>query len=640
MNNNTFEKLGYYELKKKVKEYCISGLGKALVDNQKPQTNIDMVRRRLKETTEAKSIINNSNHVPFNGISDISHLIDKIDKGEILDPSELIMVADFLRGCRILKKFMKQQEFYAPLLSEYALSLTEFIDIEDEINNAIRNNKVDSNASKELSKIRKQILNLEAKIEDKLDKFLSSAKNKKYIQEFYISKRNDKYVIPIIAAYKNNVEGVVVDVSAKGTTVFVELSSVSKLNNELIQLRYEEQAEEYQVLAYLTGMLAEAIKGIHINLEVIATYDMVFAKAKYSIAVKGTEPKVNDIGYIHIINGKHPLLEGCLPLNFNIGSDKRTLVITGPNAGGKTVALKTIGIMTLAIQLGLHIEADSESQLSVFDNIFVDIGDNQSIENALSTFSSHIKNIAGILNEANNASLILLDEIGTGTEPNEGANLAIAILEELYHKGSITTATTHYADIKEYAMKHPGFENAYMKFDPDTLEPLYQMVIGDFGESNALWISRKMGLKKSVLEKAKFYIDHKTYNYDIVKENKIKKSQEPSKASEERENEKLEVGDKVLLLDDKQEAIVYKEKDKYNNIEVMVHNEFKKINRKRVKLLIKKDHLYPQGYDLDALFTSFEERKLEKDIQRGSKKALKKIHKEIKNSAYENEQKK
>jgi len=630
LNNNTFDRLCYFELKDKVKEYCISGLGESLLDKQKPQTNIDMVRRRLKETTEAKNIINNSNHVPFNGISDISNVIDKIDKGEILDPTELTKVADFLRGCRILKKFMNQQEFYAPLLSEYAVSLTELTDIEDEISDAIRNNKVDSNASKALAKIRKQMLNLEAKIEEKLDNFLSSAKNKKYIQEFYISKRNDKYVIPIIAAYKNNVEGVVVDASAKGTTVFVELSSVSKLNNELIQFRYEEQAEEYQVLAYLTGMISEDIKSININLELIATYDMVFAKAKYSIAVKGTEPKVNDIGYIHIVKGKHPMIEGCVPLNFVIGKDKRTLVITGPNAGGKTVALKTIGIMILAIQLGFHIEADPESELSVFDNIFVDIGDNQSIENALSTFSSHIKNIAQIVNKANNSTLILLDEIGTGTEPNEGANLAIAILEELYHQGSITVATTHYADIKEYAMTHPGFENAYMKFNQDTLEPLYQMVIGDFGESNALWISKKMGLKESVLDKAKSYINHNPHNYDIVKESKIKKSQEVLEDSQENEDEKLEVGDKVLLLDAKKEGIVYKEKDKFNNIEVMVDKEFKKINRKRVKLLIRKEHLYPPEYDLNSLFTSFEERKQEKDIRRGSKKALKKIHKEMK----------
>lgn len=635
MNTNTFDKLGYFELKEKVKEYCISGLGKILLDNHKPQTNITLVKKRLKETTEAKNIINNSNHIPFNGVSDINLLIDRISKGDILDPAELTKVSDFLRGCRIIKKFMKQQEFYAPVLSEYALALTEFEDIEVEINDAIRNNRVDSNASKELAKARRLILNAESRIEEKLEKFLSSSSHKKYIQEFYVSKRNDKYVIPIKAAYKNHIEGVVVDVSPKGSTVFMEPSSVSKLNNELNQLRYEEKAEEYQVLAYLTGMVAEAMKGIHINLELIATYDMVFAKAKYSIAVEGIEPKVNDIGHIHIINGKHPLLDECVPLNFKVGKDKRTLVITGPNAGGKTVALKTIGIMTLAMQLGLHIEADTDTELSVFDNIFVDIGDNQSIENALSTFSSHIKNIAQIINKANNASLILFDEIGTGTEPNEGARLAIAILEELYHQGSITVATTHYADIKEYAMKHPEFENAYMKFNPDTLEPLYQLVIGDSGESNALWISKKMGLKESVLKKAKAYINHKAYNFEVVKESKIKMHQDLVVEFEEKDQQVLEVGDKVMLLDDKKEAIVYKEIDKFNNIEVMVDHEFKTVNRKRIELLIKRDQLYPPGYDLNALFVSFDKRKLDKDIQRGSKKALKKIFKDMKHAELE-----
>lgn len=633
MNNNTFEKLGYYELKEKVKKYCISGLGKTLIDNQKPHTDLAVVRKRLKETTEAKNIINHANHIPFNGISDVTYLINKISKGEILNPDELTKASDFFRGCRIIKTFMEQQQFYAPTLSEYALSLNDVRDIEEEINFAIKNNRVDSEASKELAKTRRLMGNVEAKIEEKLNKFITSSGNKKYIQEFYVSKRNDRYVIPIKAAYKNNVDGEVVEVSPKGATIFIEPSSVAKLNNELNYLKYEEKDQEYQVLAYLTGMIYEVLQDIHINLELIATYDMIFAKAKYSLAIKGIEPKVNDWGYIHIINGKHPLLEECIPLNFTIGKDKRTLVITGPNAGGKTIALKTIGLMTLAIQLGLHIESDDETELSVFQNIFVDIGDNQSIQNALSTFSSHVKNIAEIVKQANNSSLILFDEIGTGTEPNEGANLAIAILEELYHLGSITVATTHYANIKEYAMKHPDFENAYMKFNPETLEPLYQMIIGDCGESNALWISRKMGLKASILERANAYINNKEYNYTTVNETKIKK-EKASETITKKEYSKLEVGDKVMLLDNKKEAIVYKEIDKNNNVEVFVENEFKTVNRKRVELSIRREQLYPPGYDIESLFVSHKKRKLEKDIQRGSKKALRKIQKDIKNSRH------
>lgn len=633
MNNNTLKTLEYNELKEKVKKFCVSGLGKDLIDNLTPYNNIQAIKKRLQETSEAKKILNTSNHIPFDGIYDINNIIDKVEKAGQLDPGEMIKISDFLRGCRRIKKFMTEQEFYAPTLSEYSLSLREFRNIEEEINGSIRNNRVDSSASKELGKIRRKIDNLEEKIQEKLNKFLTSDTYKKYIQEFYISKRNDKYVIPVKASYKNKINGAVIDISTKGSTVFIEPTSVSKLNNELNVLRYEEKLEEYQVLAYLTGLIFEEIKSISINLELISQYDMIFAKAKYSNHIKGIEPKINSYGYINIINGEHPLLEeGCVPLNFSIGKDYRALVITGPNAGGKTIALKTVGLLTLAVQSGFHIKAEEGTEISIFDNVLVDIGDNQSIKNALSTFSSHMKNISEIMNKSNNSSLILFDEIGTGTEPNEGAGLAIAILEELYKKGAITVSTTHYGEIKNYAEDHPDFQNAHMKFNPDTLEPLYKMVIGEGGESNALWISRRMGVKESVLKKAKSYIENKEYDYDLVKDSKIRKKDisQNTKAFEKKDEE-LRVGDKVIILETGEDAIVYKEKDKYNNIEVMVEDDFISLNIKRVQLSVRRELLYPDGYDLNSLFVSYEKRKLDRDIERGSKKALKKIQKEIKN---------
>ncbi|MBS4538536.1 endonuclease MutS2 [Clostridium sp. D2Q-11] len=633
MNNNTLKTLEYNKLKEKVKEFCISGLGKELIDNLTPHMNIDVIKKRLDETSEAKNIFNNSNHIPFDGIYDINNLIDKVDKVGQLDPSEMLKISDFLRGCRRIKKFMIEQVFYAPTLSEYALSLSEFRDIEEEINQAIRNNRVDSSASKELNRVRRKIDNIEEKIQEKLNKYLTSQTYKKYIQEFYISKRNEKYVIPIKSSYKNKINGTVIDVSTKGSTVFIEPNSVSKLNNELSSLRYEEKLEEYQILAYLTGLIYEKIRRISINLELISQYDMIFAKAKYSNKIKGIEPNINSYGYINIIKGKHPLLEeDCVPLDFTIGNDFRSLVITGPNAGGKTIALKTVGLLTLAVQSGFHIPAEEETEISVFDNVFVDIGDNQSIENALSTFSSHMKNISDIMSKTNKASLVLFDEIGTGTEPNEGAGLAIAILEELYKKGAITVSTTHYGEIKNYAEDHPDFQNAHMVFNPETLEPLYKLVIGEGGESNALWISKRMGINDGVLKRAKSYIENKQYNYDILKDNKTrKKSIVIDENSDGNREEELRVGDKVKILETDEEAIVYKEKDKYNNIELMVDDDFITLNIRRVELSIKRELLYPEGYDLDSLFVSYEKRKLERDIERGSKKALKKIYKEIKN---------
>lgn len=632
MNIETFEKLQLKEVKELIKEYCVSSLGKELIDKLNPSDNFNIVKRRLSENKEARKILESSNHIPLEGLFNINPIIEKVEKGMILEPRELISMEDFLRGCRKIKAFMIDKEFYAPTLTSYALNITECLNIEEEINYSIKNNKVDSDASKELKKIRRNIEITEGRIKDRLNKFLTSSSNKKYIQEFIISKRDDRYVIPIKASYKNEVDGVVLDTSSKGTTVFIEPSSVSKYSLELISLKSEESIEEYKILSYLTELIYEKISNIKLNIEVISEYDMVFAKAKYSQATKGITPKLNSYGYIKIINGKHPLLpKNAVPLNFEIGSDYRGLVITGPNAGGKTVALKTVGILTLMTQCGFDICASEGTEISVFEKVFVDIGDNQSIENSLSTFSSHINNIANIMKKANNKTLVLFDEIGSGTEPNEGASLAIAILEEFYQMGVILVASTHYGEIKKFATEHPHFENAGMMFDKETLEPMYKLTIGKSEDSNALFISKKMGIKDKVLQRAKKYIDEKNYNFEIINESKLVRKVEEEKQPL-REIPNLEVGDKVKLLDYDDYGIVYKSIDKFNNVAVLYKKEFIDVNIKRLELSLKAKDLYPEGYDLNSLFVSFEDRKLEKDIARGSKKALRKIQKEIKNN--------
>lgn len=629
MNQNTFEKLQLNELKELIKIYCVSSLGKELIDKLSPSKNINVVKRRLKENKESRKILENSNHIPLEGLFNIMPIIDKVDKGMILEPSELIHIEDFLRGCRKIKSFMIDKEFYSPTLSSYALNITECETIENEINYSIKNNKVDSNASKELKKIRRNIETSESKIKERLNKFLTSSSNKKYIQEFIISKRDDRYVIPIKSSYKNEVDGVILDTSSKGSTVFIEPSSVSKFSLELISLKSEEAIEEYKILSYLTELIFDKIVMIKLNMEIISEYDMVFAKAKYSLNNKAITPKVNDIGYIKIIDGKHPLLKGdVIPLNFEIGKNYRSLVITGPNAGGKTISLKTVGLLSLMTSLGLDICVKEGTEMSIFENIFVDIGDNQSIENSLSTFSSHIKNIADIMNDSNKSTLLIFDEIGSGTEPNEGAGLAISILEEFYQMGCITVASTHYGEIKKFASLHPHFENAGMMFDKNTLEPLYKLTIGSSEDSNALFISKKMGIKDKVLNRAKNYISDKNYNFDLVKENKISVSKEVDETI--KEIPVYDVGDSVKLLDKNDFAIIYKPVDKFNNVEVLYKDTFLEVNVKKIKLHIKANQLYPQGYDMDSLFIDYKDRKLEKDIKRGSKKALKQIQKEIK----------
>lgn len=627
MNNMTFEKLHYDKLKEIVKSYCMSGLGKKLIDKLYPSSNIKNVNRMLDETSEGRRLLDAGYHIPLEGIFDICPLLDKIDKGGVLEPSELTSICDFLRGCRKIKSFIKDKEGYAETLSSYGENITELKYIEEEIENAIRGSIVDSNATKDLKKIRRQISICEEKIKEKLEKFIKNASNREYLQEFFVSQRNGRYTVPIKAAYKNHVQGSIVEVSSKGSTVFIEPNIISKYTVELVALTADESVEEYKILSTISEMIYDRIQSLKVNIDVISEYDMILAKAKYSREINGIKPRLNDCGYINIIQGRYNLIENCIPLDFQIGDSYRSLIITGPNAGGKTVVLKTVGLMTLAVMSGFHVSCREGSEMSVFDKVFVDIGDNQSVENSLSTFSSHVKNLAEILKDSRKNTLLLFDEIGSGTEPNEGAALAIAILEEFYHKGCITVASTHYGEIKNFSENHPHFENAAMEFKKDTLEPLYRLHIGKIGDSNALYISEKMGIPESILKKSRMYMGNKNYNYEKLKDSKIKRNSEEKSFNAEVYFEK---GDKVTILDINKSGIVYKEINQFNNVIVFVDGDFKEINYKRLKIEFKSIELYPEGYDLNQLFVSYKERKLEHDIERGSKKALKKIKKESK----------
>ena len=377
-------------------------------------------------------------------------------------------------------------------------------------------------------RVRQKIEQTEEKISERLNKFLKSSENKQHIGEFFVSKRNGHYTIPIKSASKNKVAGTIIETSSTGSTVFIEPHGITKLSGEMTILITEEEIEVYQILAGLSGLILEQIQAININIELISQYDMVFAKGKYSMATDGIEPALNDHGFINLVACKHPLLgQDAVPLDFEIGKNYRSLIITGPNAGGKTVVLKTIGLLTLATMSGFHIITGiTGTEIAVFEELFVDIGDNQSLENALSTFSSHMKNLAEIMSQSNHKSMLLFDEIGSGTEPNEGAGLAIAILEQFYLKGCITVATTHYGEIKDYSEIHPDFMNSAMQFDNETIMPLYKLLIGKSGESNALWIASKMGIPKEVQKIAQSYMKEKSYNLELVNDNRVRKAKE------------------------------------------------------------------------------------------------------------------
>lgn len=627
MNQNTYDKLEYNTLKDIVASYCVSDLGRQLIDKLTPSSNLAVVDLRLKETSEARAILDTGSNVPFMGVTNLDHTMAKLDKGIILSASELFSVSEFLRGCRRITSYMENHEFIAPTLASYALSMTSLRGVEEEIQRTIKNNQVSDEADRELKRVRQHIQTTEGKIKERLNKFLTNSGNKSYIQEFIVAYKNDHYTIPIKASYKNQVPGTVIETSQKGTTVFVEPTIVSKLSAELDALSSEESMIEYQILATLTGLIVEHTKAIHINIELIAQYDMIFAKGKYSRQVDGIASKINDIGHVNLVNVQHPLLNGpIVPLNLNIGDDYRSLIITGPNAGGKTIVLKTIGLISLATMSGFHITGSSDTEVAIFDQVFVDLGDNQSIENSLSTFSSHMKNLSDILTQADSNTLLLFDEIGSGTEPNEGAALAIAILEEFYLKGCITVATTHYGEIKDFSDQHPDFMNAAMQFKNETLEPTYTLLMGEAGESNALWISRKMAVPDHILERAEGYLKGESYTFDRVRDNKIRKAKVNKKTDTLFTD--YQKGDRVTLLEENQPALIYTEPDQFHKVTVFYQDEFIEVHVRRIALDQKARDLYPEGYNLDNLFIDYQSRKFNHDIERGSKKAIKKLQKE------------
>lgn len=625
MNQETYNKTQFNQIKEKLMTYAISSYGKELIKRLQPNSHLEVVKKRLQETSEAKALLMANLHVPFMGLNNIEHLTNQVEKGFILEPTELLSYADFLRSSRLIQAFMQKNEFIAPLLAKYSDSLQLFSMIEDEIYQVIRNNQVENDASRELRKVRRAIQECEKEIEAKLTSFLRNAQNKPKIQEAIVVKKNERYTIPIKATYKNQISGTIVDASSKGTTVFVEPTTVTKLNDKLYQLKMEEATEVYQILSTLTGLIAEQMVAIQSNLEVVAQYDMIFAKAKYSKEINGIEPEINQDGIIEFVNVKHTLLgENAVPLNVTLGQEYRGLTITGPNAGGKTVVLKTVGLITLQTMIGVQIIADAGTNVGIFDQIFVDIGDQQSIENALSTFSGHMQNISEILAKTKRNSLILLDEIGSGTEPNEGAALAIAIMEAFYKKGSILITTTHYGEIKRFSEQHEDFLTAAMAFDSENLMPKYQLILGETGESNAFWIANKMNLDEHVVKQAQNYLHNR--NYSTEKEHSLQKVRKQKKQPIFPTYEK---GDRVFWTEKKTIGLIFELIELSDEVIIFVENQKVRVPKRQLKLDRSAKELYPPNYDLDSLFEDYHERKKIRDLERGSKKAHKKLRKEM-----------
>ena len=549
MQTTYLEKLEFNKIKNTLSSYAQTNNGKKMCLDLYPSSNKEKVQKALDETTEAVALIYRKGNLPLETIGDISTYILNLKNQNFLSSKALLELATLLKTSKILKNYYFEKELnQTDSLTNYFDHLYTNPSIEEKIFSAIIDeNTFDDRASNALYKIRQQMRNTKKEIKNKLQSLLNS----KYLQEPIVTIRQNRFVVPVKSEYQTEIKGFIHDTSSTGSTVFVEPISVFDLNNQLSELKNQENIEIEKILQILSSLFFDITNELENNFNLITILDFIFAKAKYSKELDCNCPKINNDKLIYLKNAKHPLLDQniAVPITLEIGKTFSSLLITGPNTGGKTVTLKTVGLLTAMAQSGMHIPASDESSIYLFDNIFADIGDEQSILESLSTFSSHMTHIISILNEATSNSLVLVDELGSGTDPIEGASLALSILE-YFKKHNITVlATTHYHELKEYALLTDGVENASCEFNLETLSPTYRLLIGVPGKSNAFAISQKLGLKQEILENAK-----KRINSDTAKTEDLLKEIYDSKALIESEKEKtLQYSNKIEKLKQKLE---------------------------------------------------------------------------------------
>ncbi|MHC5373498.1 endonuclease MutS2 [Enterococcus sp. LJL120] len=626
MNNQLLQTTQFNEINDRLMHLTISDFAKELLADRRPLTNFNAVKRKLAETDEASNLLGSGQHVPFMGLTRIQQLTKKIEKGLILEIGELIEYGDFLRSFRLITKLFEKNQYQAPTLASYAKDLADLSEVEEAINQSIQGNQIASESSRQLRKIRNQIQKIEKDIEGKMAKHLRNWSGSNFLQERLILKKADRYTLPVKVEFKNKVKGSIVESSRQGQTVYIEPNDVSKLNEELIFAKAEEVAEVYQILAYLTGLIAENLPTIHYSKDIIVELDIIFARGKLSRSFGGRKPDINHEDVLRLKQVKHPLLDNPVPLSLELGAAHRGLIITGPNAGGKTVVLKTVALTCLLTMSGIFVANQAGTTIPILDELFIDIGDQQSLENALSTFSGHMQNISQILAKSRNHTLVLLDEIGSGTEPKEGAALGIALMEEMYLKGALVIATTHYGEIKDFALQHQDFVTAAMAFDSASLSPKYQLLLGEVGDSNAFWIAKKMQVPANVLTRSRDYLQTKNYS----SEKKVFAKRQ--KAAPKVEAIAFDKGDRVYSAELQKTGLYYEEKDPSYGI-IYLEGEFKTVLKRRLELKGAAKDLYPADYDLESLFADFHERKKIRDLERGSKKAHKQLAKEAKERA-------
>ena len=519
MKETSLKVLEYNKIIKLLTAKAGSSLGKEKIINLLPSSNYKIIEESLNETAEALLITTVSDNIPLGGIRDLKIILKKANIGAMLEANEFLNIAGTLSAAKKIKKFFKELDLEATLLKTWAAKIEVLTQLEQQIENSIdeHGNLLDS-ASVELGKLRREIRTSQLKKKKKLDAILRSSEYQKYFQDSLVTLRGDRYVIPIKQEYRQFFPGIVHDQSSSGATLFIEPMSIIDLNNTVKELMANEKHEIERILKALAVQVLKYEQQIRLDMEILGHFDFVFAKAKFALEFQASRPEINNAGLVELKQARHPLIppEKVVPIDILLGKDFSTLLITGPNTGGKTVTLKTLGLFVLMAQAGLFIPAQTGSKLPVYNNVFADIGDEQSIEQSLSTFSSHMTKLIRILDVIKTGDLFLVDEIGSGTDPQEGAALAMAILDVVQEAGIATVATTHYSELKSYAYNRCGVENASVEFDLNSLRPTYKLLIGIPGSSNAFSISTKLGLSTKIIDKANEFLSKEHLQFEYV----------------------------------------------------------------------------------------------------------------------------
>ncbi len=582
------------------------------------------LRKHLRDTTDARFLIEKLGTPPLQNITEIKEVLLVAEKGDCLTPYQLERVEKVLVAIKRLKDYLARGKMYQNALAYYDENLDPLPELGQEICDKIRNGAVDDYASKELEQIRKQITKCEEQMKQKAEQILRS--NKECMADNFCTFRNGRICLPVKKDYKLKISGSVIDKSATGSTFFIEPSSVAKYYEELQLLKISEENEVYRILYTLSALVLASAPVLYGDLTMMEKLDFIFSKGKLSLDMEAVEPTINTERRINLMEARHPLMDKAVavPLQFEVGENVRGIVITGPNTGGKTVAIKTVMLNCIMAQCGLHVTC-KQADVCMNSSYLCDIGDGQNLSENLSTFSAHITNVLEVLREANRDSFVIMDELGSGTDPTEGMGIAIAILEELKKSGAIFLVTTHYPEVKEYAAKSEDIVNARMEFDKETLRPTYQMVIGQAGESCAFYIADRLGMPGEMLKVAirAAYGEEAVQSYtfqnpesNISKKNSAKITKAKTGKNNAELTTKYKIGDSVMVYPEKKIGIVCEPINEKGVLRVQLPTKKIWINHKRVKLHVAATELYPEDYDFSIIFETVENRKKRHDMQR------------------------